>query len=412
MQLKDLVQNPAEYSIYRNENGFVWTAGSLNINNTLGQESISLDSTHGDDLTFAPQAASLFNPNNWQHKTNGDSTREVMGYNSEYTGRDRYINTVGSLNITCGSPRLFDRNDSLTSDYLNIRAEIAAAGSQPAINTGGYTNNTKSKIPLGGSPDFESGSTDGMSFSPNTGYTGYKSLVKSKIPQLTRLESQMGVGGDVKIEAGKHVFISAGTKAVAFDSGYVNPKGRKIQYKNVLENDEIVAKYSAVPTYQEKDTSSTMPWGNMTFLGTNKITFSSGAGGVEIGGLGNMKLVGTGLTWIGGAQVDIKSEGSVYINGVFIETSSDYFNVDSDEVLFLGNVNIDKDVVIKGNLTVGGSLQVLKDINCKGNLNVEKTITAKEDVIVDEISFLDHKHEYLKADDAVTPAYTEVADVP
>jgi len=381
------IKNPVEYETYRNENGIVTTAGSLNFSNTYGQESISVSSMHGNDLTFASQATSLFNPNNFQIKTNGDNFETTEGNKATHVGGDHYTNVVGSYTITSGIPELFDDEQTLTSNYIKLKAQIAAAAVQPPVLMGGHTNNSKSTVEMkGGSPDKTSGSTDGQAFSENPAFKDYTKFVESKIPQATKLENQMGIGGNLIFSSGKHVLLTAGTKAAAFDSGYINPVGRQIQKGSELKNNKVVPKYAGVPTYQEVDTFSDMPWGNVDILGSTRVSMGAGAGGVEIKSAGSMKFYGTGLTWIGGSQVDLKSTGAVYIDGKHIETVADSLNVDCDESTFNGNVSVIQDVIISGNLVVGGNITVLGDIKCLG------TITADVDVIGAGVSLKSHTH--------------------
>jgi len=257
---------------YRSSAGDVHTAGSILYNNTFGQETMSMTSSHGNDITFSGQAASWFNPNNLQIKTNGNSFSDTQGHRTTYTRRDHYLVTGGTLTITSGSPKLFDKDDPTLNEYIKERSELATARSSPYTFQGGKTNNSKTEFEMKGSTDTESGSTEGKTFPVNPGRQNYKELLASKASKLAKLEKKMGEGGDIVFAAGKDLSLSAGTKAVTIDSGYINPVGAKIVkgYKIDGGKDKgqrAVPEYTSAPSYQEKDTTSTIPFGTLTLGG-------------------------------------------------------------------------------------------------------------------------------------------------
>lgn len=384
----------AEENIYRSSSGQVHTAGSVVFNNTFGQETMSMTSSHGNDITFAGQAASWFNPNNLQIKTNGNSFSDTQGYRSTYTKRDHYLTTGGTLTITTGAPRLFDKDDTTISDYIEIRGEIAAAQCSPYTLQGGKTNNSGATYEMKGSVDPESGSTEGKAFPPNPARKNFDSLVKSKASQMIKLEQKMGEGGDLVIASAKDITFSAGTKAIAVDSGYINPVGAKIVkgYKIDGSQDKgkrTVPQYTSAPSYQEKDTFSNIPFGTLNLAGANRVLIKTGSGGFNVEGAGSIKLTGTGLSWLAGAQVNIVSTGTTFMNSAALIATTNNFNVQSPESLFTGNVHINQNTIIGGNLEVGGDLTVYGDIICKGQITADGDITAGGS---GGISLLKHVH--------------------
>lgn len=380
------VNNTNEKDTYRNENGIVTTAGSLNFNNSTGQESISLASQSGDDITFSNKVAAFFHPNNKMEKVNSHKFSTVEGDNSVYVGKTMEQRVVGDLRILTGVSDFFTDENKVQSEYVKLRSKIAAAAVQPPTQVGGITNNSKGSLKQSGTPDKESGSTDGQTFAPNPAHEGYADYVEAHASKATQLEQKMGVGGNIMIMSGKHLILSAGTKASSFDSGYINPVGRKIKKGSEFKDGKITQKYGAVATYQEKDTFSNMPFGNIDILGNNKICFKAGAGGIDFQGGGSMKMVGTGLTLIGGAQVSVTGTGCVTIDTPHTEITGGTLNVDCGENQIDGNVTIVGNVNITGNLTVQGAIECTSTIHAAGN------ITSDADVIAGDISLKNHKH--------------------
>ena len=395
------VNNTNEKNTYRNENGIVTTAGSLNFNNSTGQESISLASQSGDDITFSNKVAAFFHPNNKMEKVNSHKFSTVEGDNSIYVGKTMEQRVVGDLRILTGVSDFFTDENKVQSEYVKLRSKIAAGAVQPPTQVGGITNNSKGALKQNESvtPDKESGSTDGQAFPPNPAHESYTDYVEAQASKATQLEQKMGVGGNIMIMSGKHLILSAGTKASSFDSGYINPIGRKIKKgseyvpkKDGEKTGSVKVNTGAVPTYQEKDTFSNMPFGNIDILGNNKICFKAGAGGIDFQGGGSMKMVGTGLTLIGGAQVSITATGCTTIDSTHTEVTGGTLNIDCDENTIDGNVTIEGDVKIIGNLTVHGTIHSTGNISCESEIHAVGNITSDADVIAGDISLKNHKH--------------------
>lgn len=382
------IKNTNEKDTYRNENGIVTTAGSLNFTNTTGRESISLASQAGDSIQFSNKTAAFFHPNNKMEKVNSSKFSTVEGDNSIYVGKTMEQRVVGDLRILTGVSDFFTQENKVQSDYVELRSKIAAAGVQPPTQVGGVTNNSKGELKQDKSvtPDKESKSTDGQAYPPNPAAEGYADYVEAQASKATDIEKNMGVGGSIMLMAGKHLILSAGTKASSFDSGYINPIGRKIKKGSEFKDGEIQQKFGAVATYQEKDTFSNMPFGNIDILGNNKICFKAGAGGIDLQGGGSMKLVGTGLTLIGGAQVSVTGTGSFTVDTPHTEITGGTLNVNCDENQIDGNVTIVGNVNITGNLTVQGAIECTSTIHAVGE------IKSDADVKAGAISLKDHVH--------------------
>jgi hypothetical protein len=388
------VKNTNEKDTYRNENGIVTTAGSLNFTNTTGRESVSLASQAGDSIQFSNKVAAFFHPNNKMEKVNSNKFSTVEGENSVYVGKTMEQRVVGDLRILTGVSDFFTDENKVQSDYVELRSKIAAGAVQPPTQVGGKTNNSKGELKQDGTPapPEEGGSTDGKTFTSNPAAEGYADYVEAQASKATEIEKKMGVGGSIMLMAGKHLILSAGTKASSFDSGYINPIGRKIKKGSEFKDGEIAQKFGAVATYQEKDTFSNMPFGNIDILGNNKICFKSGAGGIDFQGGGSMKMVGTGLTLIGGAQVSVTGTGCVTIDTPHTEITGGTLNVDCGENQIDGNVTIVGNVNITGNLTVQGTIHATGGISTDATVHATSDITTDADVKAGDITLKKHKH--------------------
>lgn len=420
------ISNPQEYEQYRNEAGQVHTAGSFIFDNSTGTERVSLTHQSGSTMVFANQATSMFNPNNFQVKTNGDGNDEIEGDRTFFTGK-RFENRVGGdFIVVTGTNELYDKESALLNDYVKIQGEIAAAQVTPAQAVGGTTNNTGAVFAReGGSTDPSSGSTSGQTFKTNATYNDITDFIESKTSQLTELERRLGEGGNISLIAGKDLHLQAGTKPVSFDSGFKNPVGLSIRagfsFPNGTVNGTAIEDTDAsAPTYQDVDTYSQMPFGNISFIGNKKITLGAGAGGVDIIGSGSMKFVGTGLTVVGGSQVNITAAGgSTFINTSFLEANANNFNIRAPKTFFDGYVDVSQDVIIKGNLIVGvntrilgdlivsGNVQVAGNITCDGTLHVVGNISTDSDISTSGVGSLNsHVHSGVESGGSNTGAPT------
>jgi len=135
------VKNTNEKDTYRNENGIVTTAGSLNFTNTTGRESVSLASQAGDSIQFSNKVAAFFHPNNKMEKVNSNKFSTVEGDNSVYVGKTMEQRVVGDLRILTGVSDFFTEENKVQSDYVELRSKIAAGAVQPPTQVGGKTNN-------------------------------------------------------------------------------------------------------------------------------------------------------------------------------------------------------------------------------------------------------------------------------
>ena len=391
---------PNEINTYRNEVVWNHTAGAIVFNNTTGQESVSIAHRGGASLVFGNQTTSEFHPNNKQAIIQGDSYNTVKGdqYNMTYNGREDRV--LGDLIVITGSPSFI--NGPVASLYLDKQSEIATAQCSPEDGSIGIGNNTGVEIPAG---------------------TDTASIILEKEKELIEVARNMGDGGNIQLLSCKHINIQAGTSGVTFDSGIVKPEGRVVNKKYfynglgttpslgteapstttpippVVVSTSLLGtvnlEQTFIPQYEEINTTSTIPFGDVTINASTRIHMQAGAGGVDIKSAGSMKFGGSGSTTIGGAQINIgaggvNDTGCVYILSKFTEikgTSNVNITapatmIESDDVTITGNTIINgdlvvgKNLVVTGTVTVGVDADVLGNITAGGNLDVTGNMTA------------------------------------
>ena len=393
---------PNEINTYRNEAVWNHTAGAMVFNNTTGQETVSMAHRGGASLVFGNQTSSEFHPNNKQAIVQGDRYSTVKGDRYDMTYYDREDRVLGDLKIITGSPAFI--YGPVASMYLEKQAEIAAAQCSPEDGTMGIGNNTGAEIAPG---------------------ADVESVMLEKEKELIEVAQNMGEGGNIHLNSCKHISIVAGTTCANFDSGIVKPEGRVISkrytytglgsspqlgtpapstttpippipvppHPGITPIGVINLESEFVPKYEDVNTASTIPFGDITLNASTKINMQAGAGGIDIKSVGSMRFGGSGMTTIGGAQINIgagssgpgkvKEElGCVYIfskyaqikgeTGVGIKAPATM--IESEDVTITGNTIINGDLVIGKNLIVTGK------------------ITAGEDVVAGGVSLRYHTH--------------------
>lgn len=405
---------PNEINTYRNEVVWNHTAGAMVFNNTTGQETVSIAHRGGASLVFGNQTSAEFHPNNKQAIIQGDSYKTVKGdqYNMTYHGREDRV--LGDLKFISGSPAFI--YGPVASIYLEKQSEIAAAQCSPEDGTRGIGNNSGTDIPPGADT---------------------ASVMMEKEKELIEVARSMGEGGNIQLLSCKHINIQAGTTGVTFDSGIIKPEGRVVSKRytytglgiapapelgtpvpptttpiepvivpphiGMVPLGLVKLESTFVPKYEEVNTTSTIPFGDVTINASTKIHMQAGAGGIDIKSAGSMKFAGSGSTTIGGAQINIgaggiNDTGCVSIISKFTEiTSTSNVNITAPATMIES-----EDVTITGNTIINGDLVVGK------NLVVTGKITAGEDVVAGGVSLRYHTHTVVYGTLALPPNPTSL----
>lgn len=399
------IENPGECDIDRDSYVINQGSGALVFSNTTGQQRVQLTHRSGSNIKFDNRCTSMFSPNTFQTLTHGSSFTTTHGdaYNTVYKNYEN--RAYGNFYIITGCKKFF--NDSIAKEYVKERREIAVAQVAPEKKIGGITNNSKVQLPVDGKPDESSGAVEKGNFKENESAGKITDIIKEKQGRLTELEKEMGTGGNIILTSAKHILFQAGTVAVPFDTGYSVQNGRDILKKystpavGIQDNSSSHSQVrTAAPTYESTDTSSSMPFGDITFKAMGKVNIETGSGGFNLQSSGESSISSTGRLALGGTEVvigsgtsssgssvgrfTVKSDHDVFIDSkIVFTTASPLINLAaSDQVTIATPItHITKDVHIEGDLRVQGTLTVQGDIYChgstgivvtKGNLDVQK----------------------------------------
>jgi hypothetical protein len=352
------VLNPNELNTYRNEAVWNHSAGTIAFNNTTGAESISLAHRGGASLVFGNQVTTEFNPNNRQTFTQGDSFTTVQGSNYTLTYTNKEDRTFGDHHFITGSPQFL--HNVLAARYIEVQAEIAAAQCIPENEIPATGNNSGAEltsIPV-----------------------DVQALLKEKEAELTQIAQSMGEGGNLHFLSCKHINIVAGTSPANFDSGNFQTAVREVKggstYTGVGFAGVVTSEPALVPQFNEVNTASTIPFGDVTINAATKINLQAGAGGIDIKSAGSMKFAGTGMTVVGGSQVMVTSPGSVYVTSKYTELKSEgNVNIVAPQTNIDSKLTVEQDAVMKGKLAVAGDSTVL------GNSFVKAGIAAGAGIV-------------------------------
>ena len=409
-------------------------AGTLSFVNTTGEQRVELGHRSGANLRFTNVNASILSPNTFQVLAKGKSFFTVENDSYETVHKNSEKRVYGNFNVITGSKLLF--NDSVAKEYLDERAEIAALQVVPEKQIGGVLNNSGAELPESGVPNLSSGAVEGGEYSPNPAATNVQQLIKEKTQRLTELESRMGQGGHIILSSAKHLVLVAGTVAEKNDTGYVVEKGRSTIQKWTVtdpfdpEDDAKTSEFSGAgeqskqesgsPFYESKNTSGSLPFGDIILKAGSKINIEGGSGGMSFNTAGEANFSASGRLALGGIEVCIgggtnlktKDGKSVNAGRVAIESDNDVlvksgnkmtitspnvntvasssFSIETPKAHFTG------DVYVNNKLHVHGNAIYNKSVHIDGNLHVDGDITCTGDITAGfgnkPVSLLNHKH--------------------
>ncbi len=360
---------------------------------------------------------STFSPNDRQDLTWSNNYTTVNGNSFETVKKHRENRTFGNFSVITGSRNFF--TDDIATQYVDTLRDIAIAKNSANAGTG-VGNNTGAIREAGKDADMQK-------------------VMTEKTADLTKLEKQMGEGGNINLLSSKHLLLVAGGAAYNYDTGNTITEGKlvKVGHRRTGDNtyEDVMG---SVPLYEENDTSSTSPFGDISINASNKINMQAGSGGFNVQTSGETKLSTTGRLSLGGKQIMIGSSsgggGKIHMmtdNDIYIKSgatlttnslvslirSSITMCIVSPTTTIEGDLNIDGTLTVDGNVKITGNLEVLgrakvhKDIETLRDLRAAGSITAigsygsgadgiiankniktTKDVIANGVSLEDHTH--------------------
>jgi len=190
--------------------------------------------------------------------------------------------------------------------------------------------------------------------------TSIKSLMESKLPTLTLLERQMGLGGSQIIDITKHKFETIGMVMNDFGSVRVDSVGKMYNAEILVAREGVYENQVPTPLIEYVHVDD-LPGGNYNLNVCNKYTVQVGAGGMTFKSFGPANFSGT-ITNIAGTQVNIGSENEINIDGGHrISIVADIISIrqrNKKQVLIDSSLGVNKNVVIGGGCHVEGELSV------------------------------------------------------
>lgn len=370
----------------------VWNsgAGAIVHDENTAQKRLQFSHNSGDNLAFTEKGVSLLATNNKQENILGDNFSTTKGDSYIQTQGNMEFRPFGDYTLIAGNASFF--TSPLTNNWLDTYAPLAAAKAGPELAYGGIGNNTGATYPVDGTPA-EDGSVEGGTYNANPAQDNIQFLMEEAAADLADIETDMGVGGSIKLLTTKHLHMQAGGSAAAFDSGIIIPNFRSVTKKLVPKDGSLIKETKPVPLYESKDTASAVPFGDISLVAGTKIRMNSGAGGVGIKSAGDININSTGRYTIGGAEVAIGGSTIGDAGRVTILSDQDIFMQSNDIVTIdAPNINIEADdqiTYITPEAVYSGNLHV------QGNLVVEGCILAKGDITAGGsggISLLKHTH--------------------
>jgi len=390
------INNPIEKDINRNEFVLNQNAGSLIFTNTTGNQRVQLSGKDGGNIYINSKVVSTFAPSNCQSLTKGDKfdTTESSSYERSY--QDMEKRASGDINIITGNVKQF--TDGLNKQWLDTFLPVAVAKTAPEMQYPAISNNTNAIFEGNGSPNSDgSGAASGGNWKKSD--LDIQKLIEEVTPELTEIEAQMGKGGNIKLAAAKHITLIAGTATANYDSGIIIKDAIPVDGEYTINGDKShVLNKIAVPVFEEKDTSSALPSGDLHVKANGKLMLEAGSGGADLNTIGNVKLTTSGRLLLGGADVTIGGGTSNNAGTVRV-------NVDNDVFIESGNIITTSAPTIKTNATSQYSIKspqtfIEGNVHIAGDLHVTGEITAGGDITAGfggrNVSLLKHKHTTVK----------------
>jgi len=217
--------------------------------------------------------------------------------------------------------------------------------------------------------------------------------MEAKAADIAATEAKMGTGGSIKMMSAKHLSLMAGTKAVTFDSGVMVPNARKVVKQYEVDGGECKPVYTAVSNYESKDTSGSVPFGDVHVSAASKLRVVTGSGGVSIKSAGEVNINSTGRLMLGGSEVAVAGSNKSNTGRVTMISDTDMFQ-EAGVIATRVAPNIN-DVASTQHSFHTPKGVFTGDLHIKGNVTVEGPDGIRVpagDVIAGSVSLKNHTH--------------------
>jgi hypothetical protein len=186
-------------------------------------------------------------------------------------------------------------------------------------------------------------------------------LLPEVIKQLAAAESKMGLGGSEIIDIAKDKIETIGLAMNDFGSIRIDMKGKLHNSGVTVHRGGVFPRKTESPLIEYVHVDD-LPGGTYTLNVCNKFNCQVGAGGIKMRSYGPVEMSGT-LVNIAGEQVNVGSDNEVNIDGgKRLSMVADILNI---RARTSGQVLVDSNLGVNGNVILGGGLHVEGELSCQ-----------------------------------------------
>lgn len=212
-----------------------------------------------------------------------------------------------------------------------------------------------------------------------------KELIEASLPELTKIEQELGIGGSEITQITKHKIETIGMLMNDFGSIRLDDIGKLTPSEVLVDNDVVYLNKTESPLLEYVHVQD-LPGGNSTLNVSNRYNVMVGAGGLNLKSYGPANLAGT-ITNVAGEQVNIGSENEVNIDAKVVNISGEILrlrNKNQRQVLIDSGLGVNKNVIIGGGMHVEGELFVQHitapvEFHITEECNIETITTSAND---------------------------------
>lgn len=270
--------------------------------------------------------------------------------NFPVTSSDTYQARSGTTTIPSqvGTKSRSNENPADGTAESGLGAATASSARWPSQSGKTFVNGTGKNI-----------STQGGTWDIDDRKDKLKELIEASLPELTKIEQELGVGGSEITQVTKHKMETIGMLMNDFGSIRLDNIGKLTPSEVLVDNDVVYLNKTESPLLEYVHVQD-LPGGNYTLNVCNRYNVMVGAGGLNLKSYGPTNLTGS-ITNIAGEQVNIGSENEVNIDAKVVNISGEILrlrNKNQRQVLIDSGLGVNKNVIIGGGLHVEGELFV------------------------------------------------------
>ena len=259
--------------------------------------------------------------------------------------------TDGTLQYNTLAGNVNDDPTDLSSGYSSI---TNSSGDGPSSMNGSDAAAAAANPAAPTEPELSPSTQDG-SWEVDDRKDTLQTLIESKLPQLVKIEQDLGIGGSEMIQITKNKVETIGMMMNNFGSYRLDPIGKLTGSEVKIDSTSAYLNKEGSPLLEYTHVQD-LPGGTSTLNISNRYNVVVGAGGLNLKSYGPTNITGS-ITNITGEQVNIGSANEINLDAKVINISADILtmrNKRQKQVLIDSNLGIQKNVVIGGGLHVEG----------------------------------------------------------